>query len=153
MLGVHAGATATPGGSGALFLAAANFDERGDAVLLRDRYWGPYTCFLKGCGLEVATYPLLPSSAGETPFLDLEAFAQALEQLVDRQDSVMTWLNDPAHNPTGLSLPPESRYALLTTFMDSALRNEHTGHTLLIDAAYPSTPTSRTVGAPPSPRR
>jgi aromatic-amino-acid transaminase len=48
----------------------------------------------------------------------------------------MTWLNDPAHNPTGLSLPPESRYALLNAFMESATRNEHTGHTLLLDAAY-----------------
>ena len=48
----------------------------------------------------------------------------------------MTWLNDPAHNPTGLSLTPESRYALLDAFMESAAANEHTGHTLLIDAAY-----------------
>ena len=48
----------------------------------------------------------------------------------------MTWLNDPAHNPTGLSLPSESRFALLNAFMESATRNEHTGHTLLIDAAY-----------------
>lgn len=136
-LGIHAGATATPGGSGALFLAAANFAERGDSVLLRDRYWGPYTGFLKGCGLDVATYPLLPASPSEeTPFLDLEGFSDALEDLVERQDTVMTWLNDPAHNPTGLSLPPESRFELLRTFMESAMRNEHTGHTLLIDAAY-----------------
>ena len=136
-LGIHAGATATPGGSGALFLAAANFAERGDSVLLRDRYWGPYTGFLKGCGLDVATYPLLPSSPSEeTPFLDLEGFSDALDDLVERQDTVMTWLNDPAHNPTGLSLPPESRFELLRTFMESAMRNEHTGHTLLIDAAY-----------------
>jgi aromatic-amino-acid transaminase len=48
----------------------------------------------------------------------------------------MTWLNDPAHNPTGLSLPAESRFALLNAFMESATRNEHVGHTLLIDAAY-----------------
>ena len=136
-LGVHAGATATPGGSGALFLAAANFAERGDAVLLRDRYWGPYTGFLKGCGLDVATYPLLPSSpSNDTPYLDLKGFSDALDDLVGRQNTVMTWLNDPAHNPTGLSLPPESRFELLKTFMESAMRNEHTGHTLLIDAAY-----------------
>ena len=56
--------------------------------------------------------------------------------MVNEQSTVMTWLNDPAHNPTGLSLPPESRYAMLNAFMESATRNEHTGHTLLIDAAY-----------------
>ena len=136
-LGLHAGATATPGGSGALFQAASNFAERGDAVLLRDRHWGPYVGFLKGCGLRIATYPLLPSeSSSMTPFLDLDGFRTNLDGLVQTQDSVMTWLNDPAHNPTGLSLPPESRYALLNAFMESATRNEHTGHTLLLDAAY-----------------
>ena len=136
-LGLHTGATATPGGSGALFQAASNFAERGDAVLLRDRHWGPYVGFLKGCGLRIATYPLLPSeSSSMTPFLDLDGFRTNLDGLVQTQDSVMTWLNDPAHNPTGLSLPPESRYALLNAFMESATRNEHTGHTLLLDAAY-----------------
>ena len=38
--GISMTATATPGGSGALFLAAANFANRGDKVLLRDRHWG-----------------------------------------------------------------------------------------------------------------
>lgn len=136
-LGLHAGATATPGGSGALFLAASNFAERGDAVLLRDRYWGPYAGFLRGCGLNAATYPLLPSQDDETtPHLDLEAFSSSLNDLASTQTSVMAWLNDPAHNPTGLSLTSESRYALLNAFMESATRNEHVGHTLLLDAAY-----------------
>lgn len=136
-LGLHTGATASPGGSGALYLAAANFAERGDAVLLRDRYWGPYAGFLKGCGLKAATYPLLPlSDASDTPHLDLSAFSSALDNLAANQKSVMTWLNDPAHNPTGLSLVAESRHALLNAFMESATRNEHVGHTLLLDAAY-----------------
>lgn len=136
-MGVNAGATATPGGSGALYLAASNFAERGESVLLRDRYWGPYTGFLRGCGLEITTYPLLPSVENpSTPLLDLVAFEQRLEELVSQQSTVMTWLNDPAHNPTGLSLPPESRFALLNAFMESATRHEFTGHTLLIDAAY-----------------
>jgi len=136
-LGLAAGATATPGGSGALYLAANNFAERGDAVLLRDRYWGPYAGFLRGCGLQSATYPLLPTNAEEAhPLLDLASFSKQLESLATSQTSVMTWLNDPAHNPTGLTLRSESRYALLNAFMESATRHEHVGHTLLIDAAY-----------------
>ena len=72
-LGIHAGATAAPGGSGALYLAAANFAERGETVLLRDRHWGPYGGFLEGCGLGVTTYPLLPDQpSSDTPLLDLE---------------------------------------------------------------------------------
>ena len=136
-LGVFSGSTATPGGSGALYLAASNFAERGDAVLLRDRHWGPYGGFLRGCQLNTATYPLIPGTENPShPLLDLASFREALETLANSQSTVMTWLNDPAHNPTGLSLPPESRFALLNAFMESAARHEHVGHTLLIDAAY-----------------
>ena len=135
--GLFTGATATPGGSGALYLAAANFAERGDAVLLRDRHWAPYAGFLKGCSLTTATYPLLPQTPSiEHPYLDLEGFNLALEKLVKKQRSVMTWLNDPAHNPTGLSLPAESRFALLNAFMESAIRHENVGHILMLDVAY-----------------
>ena len=104
---------------------------------MRDRYWGPYTGFLRGCGLGISTYPLLPDQTDvSTPLFDLNGFEERLAELAHEQSTVMTWLNDPAHNPTGLSLPPESRYALLNAFMESAARHEHTGHTLLIDAAY-----------------
>ncbi|WP_338174109.1 aminotransferase class I/II-fold pyridoxal phosphate-dependent enzyme [Candidatus Poseidonia alphae] len=136
-LGVNGMATASPGGSGALFLAASNFAEPGHSVLLRDRHWGPYSGFLKGCNLEIATYPLLPKNdEPDHPHFDANGFQNALESLATTQSTVMTWLNDPAHNPTGLSLSSESRYALLNLFMESATRHEDVGHTLLIDAAY-----------------
>lgn len=136
-LGLNHIATATPGGSGALFLAASNFTERNDRVLLRDRHWGPYKGFLRGVGLGWATYPLLPGPSNETtPFFDRAGFETELNALVEHQTKVMVWINDPAHNPTGLSLPPASRLAMLESFMESALRHEHIGHTLVIDAAY-----------------
>ena len=136
-MGLGTIATATPGGSGALYLAASNFTERGEAVLLRDRHWGPYSGFITGCGLNIATYPLLPEIEDpSTPFFDRPSFERELEHLASTQTTVTTWLNDPAHNPTGLSMPAESRHALLTSFVESAVRNEHVGHTLLLDAAY-----------------
>jgi len=136
-LGVHHMSTATPGGSGALFLAASTFAERGDTVLLRSRHWGPYQGFLRGVGLKSVTYPLLPEHPNQaTPFHDGVAFESALAEMVEQQSKAMVWLNDPAHNPTGLSLPEASRAALLRSFMESALRHEHVGHTLVLDAAY-----------------
>ena len=60
--GFHLSSTATPGGSGALYLAANNLAERGQTVLLRDRHWGPYKGFLTGCGLDWITWPLLPNN-------------------------------------------------------------------------------------------
>jgi len=135
-LGITTTATATPGGSGALYLAAANFANRGDKVLLRDRHWGPYNGFLNGCGLSYATYPLLPSEDSSLPYVDVAGFKSELEKLCQTQDKVMTWLNDPAHNPTGLSMTADGRMALLDAMMESATRNENVGHTLLLDAAY-----------------
>ena len=136
-IGLSMTATATPGGSGALFLAASNFANRGEKVVLRDRHWGPYKGFLSGCNLEPETYPLLPKSPStEHPYVDIEGLKSSLDRLCSVQDKVMIWLNDPAHNPTGLSLTAAGRAAVLDAVMESASRHENVGHTLLIDAAY-----------------
>ena len=135
-LGFNFVSTATPGGSGALFLAANNLCERGEAILLRDRHWGPYAGFLKGCGLEMATWPLLPKGESEYPFFADQEFEQTVEQLAQQQSSVMVWLNDPAHNPTGLTMSPMGRRAALDIMMASAAKHPEVGHTLLLDTAY-----------------
>ena len=128
--------TATPGGSGALFLAANNLCERGDAILLRDRHWGPYAGFLDGCGLKMATWPLIPNHEGEHPYFADEEFEVQVNQLAESQKTVMVWLNDPAHNPTGLTMTPEGRRAALDIMMASASKYPEVGHTLLLDTAY-----------------
>lgn len=135
-IGMNVTATATPGGSGALYLAAANFADRGDNVLLRDRHWGPYDGFLAGCDLGISTYPLLPNKETEDSYLNIDSLKQQLSNLCNSQSKVMSWLNDPAHNPTGLSLTKQDRYDLLKCFIDSSLENQDVSHTLLIDAAY-----------------
>lgn len=135
-LGFNFVSTATPGGSGALFLAANNLCERGEAILLRDRHWGPYAGFLKGCGLEMATWPLLPDGESDYPFFADTAFEKAVEELAQNQNTVMVWLNDPAHNPTGLTMSPHGRRAALDIMMASASKQPETGHTLLLDTAY-----------------
>jgi len=48
----------------------------------------------------------------------------------------MVWLNDPAHNPTGLTMSPQGRRAALDIMMASASKHPETGHTLLLDTAY-----------------
>jgi len=135
-MGISATATASAGGSGALYLAATNFANRGDHVLLRDRHWGPYKGFLSGCDLKTLTYPLLPTYDSPHPYLDLQGFKKQLSVLCTSQDKVMMWINDPAHNPTGLSLTPGGRMAMLEAVMESASVNENVGHTLLLDVAY-----------------
>ena len=84
----------------------------------------------------IATYPLLPSKDVKDSYLDLKSLEKELANLCNSQKKVMSWLNDPAHNPTGLSLTKQDRYDLLKCFIDSSLENQDVSHTLLIDAAY-----------------
>lgn len=136
-LGFSFTSTATPGGSGALYLAANNLLERGQSALLRDRHWGPYNGFLTNNGIDFVTWPLLPPNGHDVhPYFAADEFEIRLKELCSKQDKVMVWLNDPAHNPTGLSMGDEGRAACLSSFVTSALNNEKTGHTLLIDSAY-----------------
>jgi aromatic-amino-acid transaminase len=134
--GISIGSIATPGGSGALYLTAANLLEYGQSVLIRDRHWAPYNGFLSGCGLSIETWPLLPNGDSQYLYLDLVSFEEKIASLKMKQDKVMIWLNDPAHNPTGLSLTADERSALLDSLITSALADPEIGHTLVIDAAY-----------------
>ena len=136
-LGFHFSSTASPGGSGALYLSANNFLEKGQSILLRDRHWGPYKGFVENNSLKFETWPLLPPNGNDLhPFFAKDEFENKLAELCAKQDKVMVWLNDPAHNPTGLSMTPKGRSACLESFVDSALNNPQVGHTLLIDSAY-----------------
>ena len=136
-LGFNFASTASPGGSGALYLAANNFLDRGQTALLRDRHWGPYQGFLQNNGLQFEDWPLLPPNGHNThPYFARTEFEAKLAGMCSSQDKVMVWLNDPAHNPTGLSMGAEGRFACLESFVDSALNNPSVGHTLLLDSAY-----------------
>jgi len=136
-LGFNFASTASPGGSGALYLAANNFLDIGQVALLRERHWGPYKGFLQNNGLHYETWPLLPPNGHDIhPYFARDEFEAKLIEMCSNQDKVMVWLNDPAHNPTGLSMSIEGRFACLESFVDSALSNPTVGHTLLLDSAY-----------------
>ena len=131
--GLATRAMATPGGGGALRLTAANLAPPGGQVLMRDRHWGPYHGFLAEANLRRATWPLLGPNGEET---DVDGFEAALAEVSTAQAQVLIWLNDPAHNPTGLSLSAEGRRDLLDAVVTSALVRPEVGHSLMLDTAY-----------------
>jgi aromatic-amino-acid transaminase len=130
--GIHSEAIITPGGTGALYLSARNLLAPGSALLLRDLHWEPYRTIVKECDLTTATWPLI----GDEGQIELDALRQILSGLMLEQDQILSWLNDPAHNPTGMSLTTESRLAVLNVFADAAAQNPDKGVTLFIDGAY-----------------
>ena len=84
----------------------------------------------------MSTWPLLPKRESDYPFFADDAFDIAVEELAQSQNTVMVWLNDPAHNPTGLTMTAEGRRVALDIMMASASKHPKCWHTLLLDTAY-----------------
>lgn len=136
-IGLHSHAVATPGGTGALYLSARTMLAVGETVLFRSRRWSPYDTLAAECGLPIKEWPILNTSGeGGHSKVDLSALTGSLEELAAKQDRILAWLNDPAHNPTGLSLDEAGREVVLDAFIDCATNHPETGVTLFLDTAY-----------------
>jgi len=120
---------AAPGGSGALAISVRNLLEPGMKLLTAAPFWGPYRTLAgeNGAGVVTAPFP----EAGQP--LDAEAWLRAGSALMAQQKRVLVWLNEPCHNPTGRSLTPADREALMAVLR----RLSESGPvTLLLDCAY-----------------
>ncbi len=135
-LGLHTSAVATPGGTGALYLSARTALAVGDTILLRSLHWSPYDRLAQECGLKVAHWPIIPEVVTNHPKVDLPGLEAELESIASNNPRVLSWLNDPAHNPTGLSLDAAGRELVLDAFIGCARAHPKTGVTLLLDTAY-----------------
>jgi aromatic-amino-acid transaminase len=122
-------AAATPGGTGALYLAIANFLEPGQALLTTDFYWGPYHTLATQSGRAVETFAMFGSGGG----FDTAAMDAALQQQIDRQGRALIFLNSPCHNPTGYSLDDAEWRAVAASVRRAG---ERAPVALLVDLAY-----------------
>jgi len=120
---------AAPGGSGALSLSIRNLLERGSTVLTAAPFWGPYSTIALEAGMQLATVPYPAPGAP----LDIGAWEAAARDLLEAQGRLVFWLNDPCHNPTGRSLSPDQRRALLEMLRDVSSLGPVT---LILDFAY-----------------
>jgi aromatic-amino-acid transaminase len=128
-LAAAATAVATPGGTGALRHAIANYLEPGQALLTSSFYWDPYRTLADEAGRTVRTFPMFGAD-GE---FDIAGLDTALGALIAAQGRALIILNDPCHNPTGYSL----RQADWRTVVEVIRRHAATAPvTLLLDVAY-----------------
>ncbi len=93
-------AVATPGGTGALHLAAVSFLEVGQSLLTSDFHWGPYETIAAHTGRALETFATFDARGR----FHVDAFAAALERTLVKQGRALVFLNTPCHNPTGYSL-------------------------------------------------
>lgn len=122
-------ATATPGGTGALRHALANFLEPGQALLTSSFYWGPYQTLADEGDRKVSTFNMF----GKDGLIDVAALDQAVAAHIQEQGRVLLFLNDPCHNPTGYSMQTSEWRAVVERLVAHA---EKAPVTLLVDMAY-----------------
>ncbi len=127
-------ATATPGGTGALRHAIANFLEPGQSLLTPSYYWGPYQTLCDEADRKVSTFRMFASqSDGGAGALDVDALDRALVAQLQSQRRALVFLNDPCHNPTGYSMRPSEWRAVVERLV---ARSSAGSITLLVDMAY-----------------
>jgi aromatic-amino-acid transaminase len=125
-------ASATPGGSGALRHAIANYLEPGHSLLTTSFFWGPYQTLADEADRKVATFSMF-RGRGEAATLDVDALDKALTARVIDQQRVLLFLNDPCQNPTGYSMRPEEWKQVVERLLAHAAESPVT---LLVDMAY-----------------
>jgi aromatic-amino-acid transaminase len=122
-------AVATPGGTGALRLAIANFLEPGQSLLTTSWFWGPYQTLCDEADRKVETFEMFDGKGG----LDVAAMDASLGKQLARQMRALVFLNDPCHNPTGYSMTDDEWRKVVECI---AARSAQGPVTLLVDCAY-----------------
>jgi aromatic-amino-acid transaminase len=122
-------AVATPGGSGALRHAIANFLEPGQTLLTTSWFWGPYLTLCDEAERKLETFETFGGDGG----LGVSALDDALAQLLERQRRALVVINDPCQNPTGYSMTDDEWRAVVECV---SARAGDGPVTLLVDCAY-----------------
>lgn len=124
-------AVATAGGSGVIHHAVANYTEIGDTVLTSDWFWGPYRVLCQDALRKLDTYQLFD----ENHNFNIKAFQSKVNDLTDKQQSLLVIINAPAHNPTGYSLTDQEWDQVINVCKEITAKKDKR-ITLLVDIAY-----------------
>ena len=99
-------------------------------MLTSDWFWGTYNVICNECGSHLVNYQLFD----EQQNFNIADFTAKTEEILKKQDSLLTIINTPAHNPTGFSLTEEDWDQVL------ALAEKHAAAgkkmSILVDIAY-----------------
>jgi len=119
---------ATPGGSGGLTMAFANYVNRGDIVLLPNHMWENYLNFARENEFNTDTYRLF----NDVGLFDINDLNNRVDNLKTKQKRIMILINDPCENPTGFCMKDEDYDALL----EISKNNPNNNFVYLMDVAY-----------------
>jgi aromatic-amino-acid transaminase len=122
-------AVATPGASGALRHAVANFLEPGHAALTTSWFWAPYETICREADRRLETFEMFGKDGG----LDVDALDAGIAKQLASQGRCLVIVNDPAHNPSGYSMSDADWRGVVQCV---GSRGSQAPVTLAIDCAY-----------------
>ena len=120
---------ATPGGTGAISNAVANYSCPGDKILVHNWYWGPYKSIATEQGKSVETFEMFDEEGN----FNIADFGYKVSKLLRNQEYLVIILNTPSNNPTGYSLSIEDWYGVKSVLDEVCLDKKVT---LICDTAY-----------------
>ena len=127
-LRLHHSVIATPGGSGADFMAITSCLDAGETLLIPDVAWGSYTLMAHEYNIDTLTYSMF-----EADHFNLNSVKERVQQLLEKQDRIVMVINDPCHNPTGYSLT-QQEWKELVSFINEV--SQKVPFILIDDIAY-----------------
>jgi len=120
---------ATPGGTGGIRGAVANYSCPGDRILTHNWYWGPYKSIAIEQGRSLETFEMFDEEGN----FNLSDFEYKVKKLVRNQEHLVVILNTPASNPTGYSLSMDDWQGVKEVLDAVDLEKKIA---LVVDAAY-----------------
>ena len=94
---------ATIGGTGAISMTISNILDKGQTLIIPDIAWGSYKLMASQFELNCTSYNLFD----ENNEFNMSSFKETILKTMENQDKILVVINDPCHNPTGLSLTNE----------------------------------------------
>ena len=94
---------ATSGGTGAISMTISNILDKGQTLIIPDIAWGSYKLMASQFELNCTSYNLFD----ENNEFNMSSFKETILKTMENQDKILVVINDPCHNPTGLSLTNE----------------------------------------------
>ena len=119
----------TPGGTGAIRNAIANYSCPGDKILTHSWHWAPYKSIAAEMYRGIEHFDMFD---GEGRF-NLADFEYKVKKLTRNQEYLVIILNTPANNPTGYALTMDDWYGVKKVLDEVPLEKKIT---LVLDVAY-----------------
>lgn len=119
----------TPGGTGSIRNAIANYSQPGDRILTHSWHWAPYKSISNELYRGIERFEMFDEAGG----FNLGDFEYRVKKLTRNQEHLVIILNTPANNPTGYALTMEDWYGVKRVLDEVPMEKKVA---LVLDVAY-----------------